>query len=301
MPPRVQVPPDIKGRVAGSVYPPARQDLSGAVNGQIRGANGGMQDLGAAALRRLGGGDSGATPGIVPPMPTGTPPNPPPILATGPNANATPWGGGPQSLGGQNIQPAVDTFHIGGNGQGGDVPVAPDPGMGSAMVTDSLPGTGGVNQAGGNTFPLVQQALQQMVPNEPSQNPVAGGVDGMVNSVDGMTKPLFQPNGSGQTPPIANAPGVGGASPGAGITPKPAFNPTGSPWQSPDAGGSSVAPKPMTGGGLFGPGSNPVLAQIRQRMLQQKPLKPNQLAGGGGMRNFGNTTTGQPNGRQMEY
>jgi hypothetical protein len=36
----------------------------------------------------------------------------------------------------------------------------------------------------------------------------------------------------------------------------------------------------MTGGGLFGPGSNPVLAQIRQRMLGGKPLKPNQIAGG---------------------
>lgn len=149
---------------------PARQDLSGAANGTIQGANGGTQTLGTAAMRRLGQGGGGQTPGIVPPMPPAGGGGP--IGYTGPGgsgvmtpsggdaANARPWTnptgtpaqitpfpGGPQSLGGQNVQPSVDTFTNGGMQAPGDTL--------HSMIAQEQPqsGMGGVNQAGGGPGP----------------------------------------------------------------------------------------------------------------------------------------------------
>lgn len=212
-----------------------RQDLSQAQNGTVTGRGGNAQQLGPAALRRLqsmgvvGGGAGGQTPGIVPDMP-------PP---------AGGWGGGPQSLDGQNVQ---DYANVGPATKspftpGGDVSVN-DAGSGGILgqlqshtATDSMPTgfhappgygpsagaiasggglridpgfAGGTNQAGGggNTFPMPQS----MMPQEPFQVP-------------------------GQQPPTPGSPNIQAAIQGIRAqlgAPKPgATGGAGTPWQSP--------------------------------------------------------------------
>lgn len=215
---------------------PARQDLSGAANGTIQGANGGTQTLGTAAMRRLGQGGGGQTPGIVPPMPPAGGGGP--IGYTGPGgsgvmtpsggdaSNARPWTnptgtpaqitpfpGGPQSLGGQNVQQAIDIY----NNPSADPNAVRKPGAGAGVD----PGYGPMQPGpGGNDQLQSMIAHEQPQPGMGRQLPSGGDPGGQSGGGGGMAG--MQPGG-GQGP-MATMPGAGGVN-GAGGGPGPStFN-----------------------------------------------------------------------------
>lgn len=302
---RMQVPPDIQGRQAGSVYPwstsGARQDLSAAQNGAIAGAHGGQQQLGPAALARLratGGGDQ--TPGIVPSLPGGQDmpsPSPGGWRSLGGPGPAGPTDSYTAPGGGEEGNPDLNSWETARLGQGPRTPQGPN-----EPAPVESPGAGpqrfGAPPQSVDSFTMPPQQLGGPGPNVPTDSAMSPGPYGIspsssapfpalqpavadrnnVQQPSASSFPLVQqalqklvanepPQNPGSVQPGLNAPG-GGVSPGAPRT-----------------------PSPMIGGGLFAPGINPVLAQIRQRMrgarlggIQTKPLggPPSQIAGGAG-------------------
>lgn len=190
--------------------PPFRQNLTGATGTTLTGAHGGVQQLGAAAQRRLAGG--------APPTPA-----PPDVRPTGqhplnPAAGPPPFSGpGVMGAAGMVAPPAPPpppaTFLDGSPGFVGPAGGGPGPGLSSYL--------------NGGAAPAIAQAIHSRMMSEsgaPGPNDVGGGGGGMAN---------FAPGGG--EGPIANLDG----SPGAMPMPKtpPIMDPAQKPGRDPATGG----------------------------------------------------------------
>lgn len=279
-----------------------RQNLTGASNGKITGANGGTQQLGANALRRLasGGGAAPAGPnmaggGLNPGMP---PPRTPPIMDPASSPNAGGGGTGPAPpLPGFSAAPGMtpyqpggpsgsDSGSVGSTSPGSSPMTATQPGGGSGSVTGTMPGAGKLSafSPGGQTPGIVPPTNGQGgSPNMGGAGPAAAMIAKLSGS--GMSGlPGFQP-----AVDIGHAPG---ADPGGtmtmngqpGSTPfGPASSaPGGDPRMSP--GFRVMDPSAQPAGGPPGevfrtqPGSTPWAPQIGGLYGGQAP----DAHGGGG-------------------
>lgn len=187
--------------------PPFRQNLTGATGTTLTGAHGGVQQLGAAAQRRLAGQPPPATPPVVP---TGRHPlnpdaAPPPFsgpAVMGAAGMVAPPGGGDmmarfnpaQAAAAQQVlhqfQANPGTF----NGSGSAPPPPDGPGLSSYL--------------NGGAAPAIAQAVHSRMMSEsgdPGPDAVGGGGGGMANFAPGggegdMTTPGAPP--TPKTPPI---------------------------------------------------------------------------------------------------
>lgn len=220
----------------------ARQDLTGAQGGKIRGANGGMQDLGPNALRRLAALQQPGAPGAPPPQPSVEMPPAGPVSTFAPGTGAPPevppdFTSAYRSLTGGGLQApnAIDTFNpqplptglptdevmgrlsrplpppAGADGAGGA-------GAGTAGAAP-FPGGGGREAAGG---PIIGTRLPGLTDPKPGFVPGGGGNVGF-----GPAPNLFSPGNPGVQDRIrqilASRPGgfAGAAKPGV-MPPAPA-------------------------------------------------------------------------------
>jgi hypothetical protein len=263
---------------------PARQDLSGAVNGTLQGAHGGTQQLGAPAMRRLAGGGVPAVPGVMPPAPSGAgdptmPPSdsqtmpPPPggwpgvqSITGGPDLAPPPQAGGGTSLGvNPNGYGTPSTFNLPGFKpvgwdtqlqSGGTLGVNPKP-AGATPPPDpnALRQALGVSPLMMNNIartPDVATSPFGQAPGNPEPGNMGAGYGPIIGGRPGMS-PMGSavdslPPGFGKAPPQSGPAGVGGAAP----PPRGAL--------SPGAGGAGTPWSPLGGAGL--PGFKPKKPQV---------------------------------------
>lgn len=231
-----------------------RQDLTGASNGKITGANGGTQQLGPNAMRRIAA--QGGTGTALPPPPG--PGRTPPIM----DPSQKP------PLPGFSAQPGMTPYMPPGGATGsGSV----DPGTaGDPMAKLSQFGPGGGQTPG-------------IVPNMPGGSPNisgsgVGGGDPSASLISKLNGGMMQVNGGGasspetfQTSPLpgftfgGSSPGAGGASPGFNTLPAmaevhPGFGAPGMMGGSmapPSPTGKEPMPAPAPGGQFVAPGVRP--------------------------------------------
>lgn len=183
--------------------PPFRQNLNGATGNTITGAHGGVQQLGAAAQRRLAGQPPPATPPVVP---TGRHP-------LNPDAAPPPFSG-PAVMGAAGMvappapPPPPATFLDGSPGFVGPAGGGPGPGLSSYL--------------NGGAAPDIAQAIHSRMMSEsgaPGPGDVGGGGGGMANFAPGggegdMTTPSATP--MPKTPPIMDPAQKPGRDPATG-------------------------------------------------------------------------------------
>ncbi len=237
-----------KPKVPGGDF---RQNLAGATGGTIKGANGGTQQLGPNAMKRIAA--SGPPPG--------TPSMPAPQVRTPPIMDPSQK----PSLPGFGASPGMTPYMPpGGAGSGSVAPGTP----GDAAAKLSQFGAGGMSAA---------QPGPGIVPNLPGAPPDINGsssADPSASLISRLNNGMMQTNAAGQPPEtfqakplpgFASPPGgepFGGSDPGFSTLPAMANVHPGSPGGSPGMMGGAMPPpapfgkEPMPApapGGQFGP------------------------------------------------
>lgn len=269
--------------------PPRRQDLSTAQNGTIRGAHGGTQQLGAAAMRRLGRQEGAG----------GGQPNDQITPYQSPQSGSQPTGLSPTTE--FSAQPAIarlgrpqmETDYAGllgrasppnGEGFGGLMPPLTGADVGNIQTAiQSLQGQLGM-PPGQDTSPaqsMIDHALGRMIPL---------GQGSPTTTMPGQT-----PGASGAVAPGAPMPSQPGAPRPGPVSPGGPFaNQGATPGIVPGSRGSQMGAKPLPGAG---PGAGAGLGGSRGRppVLPRTPVNAGQgnpyesllarvRGGGGGMR-----------------
>lgn len=243
-----------------------RQNLTGASNGKITGANGGTQQLGAAALRRLasGGGaptpvgpnmaDGGLNPGEVKQPPVRTPPimdpnQKPPLPGFSAAPGMTPYqpDGGGGSVGGSTAgDPGAKLSSFGpGDGVTGSGYVPNMPGAGAGQGGSPNMGGAGLGEAA-----LIAKLSGSGVGGLPGFQPAHPGGPPTFDTMPGMN--VMDPSG----PPSPFNPGDRVPGPDGGFQTQPDATPWMPQVNGPNTAGGGLnpdmKPDPHGGGGVLG-------------------------------------------------